>query len=545
MVFNPKTDSREGIGAMNSVTPDKRARSLTKTNLLVAILLTVFLLLVIFASSGVRGSDQFWYLAEVESILHGQGVQTNNIFPPAAYNDKPNLPLPFIQNSPIVYIPLLLGFFVGAYKGWILTNLIFAILTALLIYKIVKKYTVPKIALSTAIVYLLLPLTFWQTTQVLVEVIIAFFVVLLIYIYTNFEEDSILKYFLLTIVSIFLMLSKMNFLPVLVLIAILYVFHNGISKKTITIGISFVILGCLAYGLLNPLFPNQSSSFHNQQPALNIINVGVPGKSTNMDSYFNIKPGVISKSQLVENLMIKAKYNLKQQFISRDKAGLIFYLPFNIMIIFLFYLFYIYKKKKDKKLLYIAFIGAFFLALHLATIIIFQNQFRYMLMVLPVLTVVSGVALGEWVKSKSINLNSLLSNLVFIVVLMLLLATNTSLAIHLRSEGLNDGIKREQLVQFADEMIPVQDTLIVENCDSYLMIGYVLNPRYVLWVTNTYDNEDYIKLANNVNARWLLCEYDSVIIEKMNLENNLQQDLPEPYSKLVLISLGDRSENQY
>ncbi len=65
-----------------------------------------------------RGSDQFWYIVDAESVSKGV-FTTNNIFPNSLPSDNSDL-RPFVQNRPIVYIAgslIKLGFSsVNAYK---------------------------------------------------------------------------------------------------------------------------------------------------------------------------------------------------------------------------------------------------------------------------------------------------------------------------------------------------------------------------------------------------------------------------------------------
>lgn len=73
----------------------------------VAILVTVWILLAIAvfnADAFPRGSDQFWYVADAQSVASGV-YETNNIFPNSFANDeRQSKGRPFVQNRPMVYI---------------------------------------------------------------------------------------------------------------------------------------------------------------------------------------------------------------------------------------------------------------------------------------------------------------------------------------------------------------------------------------------------------------------------------------------------------
>ncbi|MCK5848521.1 MAG: hypothetical protein KAH01_04930, partial [Caldisericia bacterium] len=59
------------------------SREYIKENNLILIVFVVLLFIgfVVYAATGPRMHDQYWYLADVESLINGLGVQTNNIFP--------------------------------------------------------------------------------------------------------------------------------------------------------------------------------------------------------------------------------------------------------------------------------------------------------------------------------------------------------------------------------------------------------------------------------------------------------------------------------
>ena len=89
------------------------------------LIISIFVFLIYWgSSSGVRGTDQYWYLADAESLLNGQGVQTNNIFPVSVYKEVPSIPLPFVHNILNLYFVILPGIFFGAYTSFIIMNIL-------------------------------------------------------------------------------------------------------------------------------------------------------------------------------------------------------------------------------------------------------------------------------------------------------------------------------------------------------------------------------------------------------------------------------------
>ena len=76
---------------------------------------------VLVTSGYIRGTDQFWYVADVESLTHGQYV-TNNIYPANLVSPGP-LPRSFVHNNVTLYIAVPLARLLGGQAGWLATNL--------------------------------------------------------------------------------------------------------------------------------------------------------------------------------------------------------------------------------------------------------------------------------------------------------------------------------------------------------------------------------------------------------------------------------------
>ena len=102
--------------------------------LLILTVVLIFLGLVWFAASGVRGSDQYWYVADVESLIDGRGVRTNEIYPVSVRHNIAALPRPFLHNRLNLYIVALPALLLGAYDAWIVVNVVSSLLTSFLVF---------------------------------------------------------------------------------------------------------------------------------------------------------------------------------------------------------------------------------------------------------------------------------------------------------------------------------------------------------------------------------------------------------------------------
>ena len=191
---------------------DKIRKSLNQRRLftkveviLILVIISIFIFLIYWgSSSGVRGTDQYWYLADAESLINGQGVQTNNIYPVSVYKEIQPIPRPFVHNILNLYFVILPGIFFGAYTGFIIMNILCSFLTAFFIYKTIIIYTKYQAALLISLLYLLLPITVWQTTQLLAEASIAPLVALLMLLYAKISisnNNKIFNWLILVFIS--------------------------------------------------------------------------------------------------------------------------------------------------------------------------------------------------------------------------------------------------------------------------------------------------------------------------------------------------------
>jgi len=499
-----------------------------------------FLIIVIFifliywgASSGVRGSDQYWYLADAESLINGQGVQTNNIYPVSVYKEIQSIPRPFVHNILNLYFVILPGIFFGAYTGFIIMNILCSFLTTFFIYKTIIIYTKYQPALLISLLYLLLPITVWQTAQPLVEASIAPLVALLMLLYAKISisnNNKLYNWLILVFISGLLVLCRLSFLPLIFVIPIIYLIHNRpIKIKNIFNMVILFILGFL-FLLIQKNFFESNISIPLLQGIINWNN----DKYGNMGNYFELYPKPITVLNFINVLFIKTIKALKIQFLSLDSMGILFYLPFNLMAVTTFILLF---KSKSKKIKNITFIAILFFLLHLLTVVLVQNQFRYMLVVIPPLLIVTGIALNSWKRIIYILKKKWIA---FILILILILApVNFILANRLHNEGIREQQIRKELSVIFDRSISMNDIVMVEYTGgSELIYGYILRPRVVLYISNSYSEEVYYRLAKNVNAKWVICKINSPIIKQMESIISCKiEKFPIPFDSYELFSL--------
>jgi hypothetical protein len=86
------------------------------------------------ASGGVRGTDQFWYVADVETLVRDHANIGNTVFPVALLGPSPVMPPPFIHNILSMYVAAVPALVLGPFGGWLALNTVATLATASLIY---------------------------------------------------------------------------------------------------------------------------------------------------------------------------------------------------------------------------------------------------------------------------------------------------------------------------------------------------------------------------------------------------------------------------
>ncbi len=509
---------------------DRRRRAAA---LLILLVLLMHLGLVWFAASGVRGSDQYWYVADVESLIEGRGVQTNEIYPVSVRHDVAALPRPFLHNRLNLYFVALPALFLGAYGAWIVVNVISSLVTSVLVYcTIVRVAESRTAALATAVAYLLLPLTFWLTTQPLVEASTAPLAALAVYVYVT-ANGTLWRWALLVLIGALLAWCREPYVLLLPLIPFAYLVHvRPLHSGRLVGAAGLLTLGAGLWLLGANLFePYLSVTYWH------ILTSPRPG---GMSWWFDLNPQPLP----ISAILAKAVTGLENQFTRIDAAYLLFFLPFNIMAAAPFVLL-LTSRRED--VIRVGAAGLIFLALHFMTVIVVQNNFRYLLTATPPLLVAVGVLVGrtEWFRDLRVP------NVVTFAAMLTLLAPCAALAWYSHREGILQRDVRNNLAVAVNETVPADDTVMVaverlelrsgflDHC--WCLFGYVLRPRPTLYVLDRYTADDYAALIDNAHAEWLLSPRDSPIFEQL-VPAGIREVrlLPAPFSEWSLFEIESR-----
>lgn len=531
----PRTVAMKLAPAIDGVAPPAESWS-RATAILTLLAVLVFVSLIWFgASGGLRGDDQYLYVADVESLITGRGVQTNEIYPPSArYNVAP-LPRPFIHNILQVYVAAIPATLFGPYAGWIVTNVVASLLTALIVYRTIIRYARPYPAIVASLAYLFLPLTFWLTVQPMADATIAPLVALTVLIYTGRLTYS--RWTLLALLAGVLLLCRESFAPLLGAVPLAYVRRTR-SRSFITgLGaIGLLGVGVLFWLLKERLFETNISVTYGQ-----VLLNGMPDHLFGqMVPFFDLS----GQSQSVQGFFAKAMHSLYRQFFYFDLAFLAVYLPFNLMLIILLVL---VLNSKQAELHHFIEVAVFYVFITVLTVLIVMNQFRYLIQATPPLVVAAGIALGRFHRFRTARISTAHA----ILALALAATLGIVMSWRVRDYGLQESKWRNSLAVVVEEALPDEETVMVAlpfaekkiNAGPLMPMGYVLRPRSVLYVSDQYSSEDYAALITNVNAKWLIARRSSPVFDRLAPRVVREvRALPFPYAEWSVFSIENKAD---
>ncbi len=498
--------------------------NIDKSILVYVLLVTViFISLILYAASDFRGSDQYWYVADVETLVQGGSRTTNSVYPTQLISPEAEIPCPFMHNILNLYLVVPAAKIFGAFGGWVATNILAGLLTASLIALLVAIVAGKWIALLAYTVYLLLPITIWQSSQPLAEATLVPFVAFGVLTYVCAETNG--KLWGLTILAACAAYyCRASFLPILFIVPAAYFVQNKpIRPKTILSTLGFLSLVVFVVIIGKTIFtqgmPNSLRG---------MLTNAIPGVTRNMHFLFSLSPRPI----VLQELWLKVSGHLSYQLLPPHWNLQFFYLPFNLLAVISVCLCFTQKSKMEVR---VAHCAMALLLLHIATIIIHQNQFRYLLVATP------AVLAGAAVMLNKIKIFQTKRTLLILIsgLIVFLVVSNVPLVTRLRREGLRERQLRSEFSTVFDNTIAKTEAVIVDASDNYNQIlGYVLRPRTVIFVASGYKEDEYQTIREKSNAKWLLCPKSSPLVDDFSVFSEaVIKDFPRPYEDYALFQL--------
>jgi len=352
-----------------------------------------------FASEGVRGTDQYTYLADVQTLALKQPPLSNLYFPAKLLREGADSTANnFSHNGPLMQLTALLSRKFDTYTSWISINLVSHLVVALALFMVIATHCNRSIASWTTLLYLASPIAFWQSANILQE---QFFAAVLALILLGYTYRHTIAGELLLMASLALgIVAHPLFVAPALLYPVLALFITRKPRSILRVLLLTTALAVIVY------LKTHSADFYPSifQPSLKIIiTSAVPGVS-NVFWHFAENLPELNAGLLISKLKATT---LKHVFDLRNTG---FYLYTNMAFLALGYLSLFHFRRYREHILVIGL----FLGLYAAIIVLQQNHARFQQIVAPASFLVIALAL-QHVTTR--HLRTVLVSLLFLTLL--------------------------------------------------------------------------------------------------------------------------------
>ncbi len=369
-----------------------RMKQLPLSALLWAAAVVAHVLIVVFGAQGLRGSDQYWYAADlVMGRLTGMPA-SNSIYPlvwSAPQLWSPDALPPPIHNIPIVYISSLFNsLFADEYATWVTLNTILAVASSLLLFWLAQRITSSMVAAFVAALFLLSPQTTWFSLNALSEQFIVFLALVIVAGSALLTRKPWLGLLFMAAATILLVASRENFLVILPL----ELFFIGflMRKKLLRWREALTFTLAVALGLVairTALAPYPSSGWKGA------LTIGTPREFGSMSAFFFSDP-----HPSFEQLVSKAGQNFVKAIVPANPQD-VFFETLTVVLLVVGVIFI----RKTARAHVMIFWGLAFFAIYLATCVVFQAQSRYIAAVTPLAILLAVVGAKEFLELRHVR----------------------------------------------------------------------------------------------------------------------------------------------
>jgi hypothetical protein len=454
---------------------------------LFALFVILYLVMVFFIGWNPRGSDQYWSLSNVERVTDADGLyKTNNIFPVGMPEDLSQLPRPWVQNRPVIYLVSWVNFlFHHAQFSWLLCNSIFLLLSWLLMKSVMDKVSISERNkyFAYALIFLF-PLNFYLSMQALPELFNQLLVMLLVAILL-LTDSHIYKPLFSALVAGLLMYQRDNYILLIVLIPLYLFITNKRKYRGLQTIIFLVVMGLMAI-MKNWLLPSHSV---NHLSALSIIaEVGV--KKHNMVNYLYADLPSRSIGELVDRLVYKTGNSIKKQF-ALNSAALFNYTINLLLIPFVLLLLRIKRMGSFQKRMII--LTSIFVGIHIATIILFENQYRFSATLIPLLIICAAWQLQSVSFSK-------LAWIIPLILVIICVAADAGIAWSNIKEGREDRLSIAEYRDLKQKKIGDRTVMVMWADGKQLLPSYAWLPNYCYYYPPDAEAAQLINISKKLNT---------------------------------------------
>jgi len=416
---------------------------------------------ILLGAHGVRGTDQYWYLADVTTLIEGREPISNLYFPRIFIEGQEHANF-FIHNGPALHLSAQLGKLVGAFNGWLTVNLLSHLITAACIYLSAIRYTSRPISIACCFLYLISPIAIWQSMNMMQEQFYGALLATIVLAFSYRSKRASKIY--LHLVLIFSIAIHPVFTAVGVAYILICIFKSLQRRKTSELlGVLILAAVCgVVYQLYYFIFP---STF--QPDVLSIIRGSVPNLSSMLWHYSDSLPA-IDVAFLFYKLKVAATLHTNEFFV---------YFYTNLAAVSAVYLLVTSRQPRPLQRRSLVYLLCFILSLYVAITVLMQTQPRYQQIFASASFLLIALALND----IRAYLSTATKNIIFTVTA----SATITIGVYLCYTA-NVQSKQEQhsLAQIQHEFVslPTGSNIMLVNSDHETKLAYILSPRKVLSV---------------------------------------------------------------
>lgn len=450
--------------------------------------LAVYCLLVVYgAANGPRGSDQFWYIADIESLLAGRGAYSNLVFANGLLTDGYAGPRPFIHNILYPYLSALPAGLLGPFAGSIAVNIACHLFAALVLFWVARKLGVDGVfAALISVAYLFFPLNYWLSVNVLAESSTVPFIALMgAAMVTDYRKAW--PWFAVAVLVGLLIFARPSAAFFVVMLPLAFVFSNRpLSGRSLALGAGLfaVIMGF--YWFWGTFF-----EYNSPCPIKDRFNIKIPGETSNMYCLFRLP----DEPLMFYGWITKVFHNLERQLGFSDLLSFLFYWPVNLLLVASAICIALVKDTRVRALCWLS-LG--FGVVQFATLSLTQNQFRYLVLQIPL----GILALGLLFAFGRVEILHRFRVPLFAVAIVAMAAADFQFAQRARADSMELAPEMTALIAELDARLPgdrhvmLESTEKTEGIELAIQIDYALSPRPTLMLPDSYPDEVYDELLD-------------------------------------------------
>jgi hypothetical protein len=352
---------------------------------------------------------------------------------------------------------------------------------------------------------------FWHTAQPLSEASTSLFAALAIYLLAIAGTRTIRWVALVGALGL-LYLSRESYLP-LVLAApvgccLVKVREPGSRWRDVLVSGAVVAAAVVVVvGAAGLVFATDNVRFSYTR----LLHADVPGSTSNMWFNFDLSPENLADRLPFDPGLVAAKLgdHLVEQAVRFDSpAFALFFWTFNVLAIIAVVMLWRCRHRPPQLRIVIGALA--FVAVHAATIAIFQNQARYLVPAIPGLLVVLAIALGD-IPALDRRVGRRPTAIILAIALAAVLPM-TALALVSRRDGIAQGVVEQSTRTLLDSHVPPGEPLLIAYDGTPQILAYAARPRLVMYLWPEYTAPEIQRLRQALPSRWLLAPAGSPLL---------------------------------